>query len=146
MGIAIMPADMWVQLWFPCSWEFENYYNNFLIVHWWSQRICWFTLYEPDLCPLLKRSKYICKTWGTHSRACEYNHILGRDVRKVLALCKHLLAVYSTVKMGCGRILTEVCQSQSLPHYMMSHLRQLLSSTCSVCDQDVTLIDKFSCK
>jgi hypothetical protein len=60
MGIAIMPAGMWVQLWFPCSWEFENYCNNnFLIVLWWSQRIRWFPLHEPDLCPLLKRSKHI---------------------------------------------------------------------------------------
>jgi hypothetical protein len=78
MGIAIMPAGMWVQLWFPCSWEFENYYNNnFLIVLWWSQRIHWFPLYEPDLCPLLKRSKYICKIWGSHNCDYEYSHVLG---------------------------------------------------------------------
>jgi hypothetical protein len=139
-----MQAGMWVQLWFACSSEFEKYYNNFLIVHWWSQRVCWFPFYEPDLCPLLKRSKYICKIWGSHSCDYEYNHVLGCDVRNKLALCKHLLSLYSTVKTGCGRILTEVCQS--LPHYIMSHLRQLLSSTCSVRDQDVILTDKFSCK
>lgn len=109
---------------FRIAWEFEIYYYNFLTVHWRSQSMCWLPLYEPDLCCLLRRSKYICKIWGFHSHDYEYNHVLGCDVRNVIALCKNLLSLYFTVKMGCGMFLPEVCQS--LPRYMMSSEKTII--------------------